>query len=315
MNCRVRIIKTLCISLFFATMSNSLLANPLSGQIVTTVMSIRTDHKAYSIPLPNGNWTVAATTDRSAEHYHGDSFAIGRADKVFVGVSLVQQHKSTVTGLILLQAQVKTFVKSQTPDLCVDAKEALHVNKFGASRIVSRCLEIKPLDAASRGEFEELIDKTRDWLIQMGLSLPTGFIGFQYAEFDSSNRYLDFSYYLNPSFYGLPSGSLSGGQAAWTRGAVSRDSQKMAFQTALTAYAQRYSTALHDAFEGRGAASALTLQPFVFKNLANSPSSPASGVSGGPSGRLLELKTMCESIGFKDGTTAMKDCIKELLVR
>lgn len=295
-----------------------LFATPLVGQPVTTVLPIRTDYKSYTVPLPAGNWTVAAAHEISGTDYYGDAKVLGVVDGVYVYLSLVQQKDGVVTGLIFLAAQVKSAVNTRSPDLCLDMDDALYANKYGASRIVNRCLEVKPLFTGSGRDFTELLNKTREWLDKVGLSLPTEMIGFQYAEFDRSNRYLDFSYYLNTNVYGINPIGTPNGQSGWSKGAVSRDSKKTAFQTALIAYAQKYSTALHDAVQGRGTPSALTLQPFVFNDAFTGvvgSKAPLSNESAGPEERLDELKRLCKSIGFKDGTKSMQDCVKELLVR
>lgn len=292
---------------------------PLPGQPVTNSLTVNTDYKSYNVPVPAGRWTVAAVVKESGEDYHGDSFSLGSTDGVFVNISLIQQNQGTLTGLIIIRAQSKTWINTIDPTLCADSKSALYANKYGASRLVKKCLEVKSLDQASSGAYTDLIEKTRVWLSTSNIALPTNLVGFQYAEYDQTNRYLDFSYYLNPSAHGLSEQSNVSGVSPWTKSAVNADASKLEFITTLTAYAQRYAIPLHEAFEGRGAPSALTLQPFALSTgngsagaigTKNAPDSSSS-----PSERLEELKRLCKSIGFKEGTSAMRGCVKELISR
>lgn len=298
------------------SLAGSVLATPLPGTPVTMVMPIPTDYKMHNVPLPAGTWTVAAITKQGADNYDNDGNSKFSAEGVFLGISLVRRYERAVSGLILIRAQIKTSINAIDPTLCVNYEDSLHANRYGMTGIVNRCLEVKALSITSDNT-SELVRKTRDWLTAAGISMPLNLVGFQHAEFEQSNTYLDFSYYLDPVLYGFTTdGAL--GRSAWAKGVVARDINKIAFKTALISYAQRYATTLHDAFEGRGAASALTLQPFVFNGSDNSlpaQGSRQSPENQSPSGRLSELKDLCKSIGFTDGTVAMQDCVKELLLR
>ena len=288
-------------------------ATPLAGQPLSIALNLSTDWKAYNIPLPNGGWRVAAVIKEAAQETRIDSSLLGsNVDGVFEHISLVQIAGGSVKGLVLVTAKVKTSIETQTPDICQDVSDFAYSNTYGASRIVTKCLTVSSLQQQRRPN-AQLLGATTNWLTANGLSLPPNMVGFQYAQVAQPRRYLSFGYYVNAATWGFNSVSSLNGVSAWAKAAVGANAAKSRFITSLTAFGQQYATALNAAAEGRGAFSAATLRPFTFDNISANDTMPPGTTN--VERRLAEIRATCQSIGFKDKTRAMKDCVKELLSR
>ena len=288
-------------------------ASPLVGQPISIALNLSTDWKAYNIPLPTGGWRVAAVVEEAAQESGFDGGLLGaHLDGVYEHISLVQTQGSTVKALVLVTAKVKTSIETRKPDICADTSSFAYVNTFGARRIVTKCLSVSSLQQQRKAN-TQLLDETARWLTTNGLSLPSSMVGFQYAQQADPRRYLSFGYYVNAATWGLNSATGLNGVPAWSEAAVRTDPTKSRFITSLTAFGQQYSTSLGAAAEGRAAVSAATLRPFAFDNISANDSMP-TGTSRAER-RMAEIRSTCQSIGFKDKTSGMQNCIKELLTR
>lgn len=291
-------------------------ATPLVGQPISIALNLSTDWKAYNIPLPSGGWRVAAVVKEVAlETFEpGQQLSVmgSSVDGVYEHISLVQVVGGKVKGLLLVTAKIRTSVETRTPEFCKDSSNYAYVNTYGARRIVTKCLAVMSLQQQS-GANAQVLNATVDWLTTKGMSLPPNMIGFQYAQLAEPRRYLSFGYYVNASTWGFHGASAINGGSAWSRTSVGSNAEKSRFITSLTAFGQQYASALSAAAEGRGAYTAVTLRPFMFDGI--SANGTATGAIGTAEKRLAEIRATCRSIGFKDKTRAMKDCIKELLSR
>jgi hypothetical protein len=291
-------------------------ATPLVGQPISIALNLSTDWKAYNIPLPSGGWRVAAVVKEAAQETFepGQQLSVmgSSVNGVYEHISLVQIAGGSLKGLVLVTAKVKTSIETQTPDICRDSADFAYSNTYGARRIVTKCLTVSSLQQ-QRGPNAQLLDATVDWLTTNAMSLPPNMIGFQYAQVAQPRRYLSFGYYVNAATWGLNRASSQNGASAWSKRVVGTNAVKSRFVTRLTAFGQQYTPALRAAAEGRGAYSAATLRPFTFDNISANDTMPI-GTSKAQR-RLAEIRATCQSIGFKDKTRAMQDCIKELLSR
>lgn len=301
-----------CFCLFSLLLSTAS-ASPLVGQPLSVALNLSTDWKAYNIPLPTGEWRVAAVVNEGAQENSMNGSLFGRhIDGVYEHISLVQMQGSTVKALVLVTAKVKTSVETQEPDICADTSNFAYVNTFGARNIVTKCLSVSSLQPQRKAN-AQLLDETAKWLTANGLSLPSNMVGFQYAQLANPRRYLSFGYYVNAATWGFNSATSLNGVPAWSDAAVRTNPTKSRFITSLTSFGQQYSTSIKAAAEGRAAVSAATLRAFAFDNISAVNSMP-TGVSRAER-RLAEIRSTCRSIGFKDKTSGMKNCVKELLTR
>jgi len=294
---------------------NAYAALPMVGQPVQLQLIIDTEHKDYPIPLPPGRWTVAAVQTNDAGDYYPGFATIARVvPDTYINISLIQNEGNLLSGLIFIRAKINTSVNNRDFNFCIDKEISHYFNTYGDTRIINRCLEVKPLSLSSRSN-EKIITPTLDWLEKVNLSYSSDMIGFQYSDYDRSGRLIEFSYYVNPSSWGFQ--SSTGSSSIWSKNLINRDERRSRFVTAFTAYAQNYSISLHGALDGQSSNAAISLIPFSFEpnNNSSNQQNTVKSKGAGADPQIEKLKATCQSIGFKLGTSGMVDCVKELMAR
>lgn len=304
--------------LFFAKASLAQLP-PVGAQIVGNI-SIASDYRPYNISLPPGTWSVAYTKYHDTDKFHYSSLThfSGVEPRAYGDVALVQAAGNQLIGLITLKVRLKTSAFINTPSICNEPTRPNHINTYGRTAPqISKCLEVKPLDWNSPRQ-SDLIAGVKDYLGRINVNYPVDMVGLQFYEDYRAQRFLDFSYYINPAIWGYVNTSSTVDRSPWNSTLITRDPSKAIFMTTLVAYAEAYSSVLSNSARDGGSGAG-----FVAFNPPANSAQPATGNSqkqsaqpaSGPEAKLKQMQQTCVTIGFKPGTPGMLDCVKELSVR
>lgn len=306
------------VGLFFAKSSLAQLP-PVGAQIVGN-LSIGSDYRPYNISLPPGTWQVAFINYQDTEKFYYAAYIgpAGFEQKAYGDVALIQIADRQLIGLISVKARLKTSSFIRVPSICNEPTRPNHINTYGKTAPqISKCLEVKPLDWNSQRQ-SDLMAGVKDYLGRINVSYPVDMVGLQFYEDYRTQRFLDFSYYVNPAIWGYANTSSTVDRSPWNSALITRDPTKASFMTALVAYAEAYSSVLsNSARDGGSGAGFVAFNPpanAAQRGAGNSQTQSAQPAPG-PEAKLKQIQQTCVTIGFKPGTPGMFDCVKELSIR
>ncbi len=266
-------------------------AQNIVGTIVQNQISIQTSREGTKvIPIPPGNWQLAYQN-----RYTASMNSSGNAAN-FIQTVLIEVDNKVLRKLLFISVNNDSDqIKRYTDEPC-KRDNAIHRNDFGTRLWTQRCLLVTHIPNYLNGD-SKAISATRSLLINNGVSFPNTVFGMAYTQFDTYSNFLTVSLRFNPEAYGFTDTSSSYNFSPWHKDLIQKDQARSQFASRVINYSEAYAAALQNAFNKRPV-------PFLLPfDLSSAPLSETNN---------RDIGKQCVDIGFRQGTSAYSNCIKEL---
>ena len=297
---------------------------PVVGSQISGRIELDFDQGSKVIPLPAGNWKVLYA-DENKGTFHRD---LSPPDR-FAVLILVQVEGSTLVNQLYIRTNITSQTKQYSDQLCDRNAAHFLLDSFDSAVYDQRCLKASFLVgylANPQGVWADV----RSRLVKAEVSFPNTIFQTRYTEFDHTGQWLDVQLYLNPVAFGFPDNQTAWGQAPWHKDFLIHDAVRTGFVNDWVSFSMSYGQLLHDGFvngrqlllptftftsDGSLRSGTVSLVP-AFKPRATSLPDQGYGVASATTNRpTVDYESQCASIGFKSGSTAWDQCVKELKSR
>jgi hypothetical protein len=260
------------------------------GSTVQGQVTIQTSSEGTKvIPIPPGNWQVAYRNRfRAANNSNGNA-------NHFVETVLLEINNLTLKKVLYIRVNDDSLLKKYSDEPC-KRDNTIHRNDYGTRLWTQRCLLVAHVTSYFNTDSKS-VSATRALLLNNKVSFSNTVFGMAYTQFDTYGNFLTVSLRFNPEAYGFSDTSSEYNFSAWHRDLIQKDPARAQFASRVINYSEAYATALQSAFNKRPV-------PFLIPfDSANAPMSETNN---------RDVGKQCADIGFKQGTSAYSNCIKEL---
>lgn len=251
-----------------------------------------------TMPLPEGQWTVAVTTATP-----------GRDNKnTFRNIVLYQADRGNMTQAAEYRIKVEGQSTRWSDEPC-KVTAPLYKNDYGTRLWQQKCLTIQESPFLQNNNASS--QKSLELMGSRGVKPEFNAISISYTRYGDGDKYTTVRLFIVPSTYGFENPVTNVSSASpWAAHNISSDLEKSKFLDAIKAYAESIVVGLDKAYETGSAT--MPLKRFTYENSATrvatgaaSPVTPVTSAAPAPENdskgkmantelRLLKLKSVYE---------------------